>query len=67
MPDADQTKLNDAQVKSLRCAFLDLIGAQQAQQQGDLNAHDWKAHSLTINELAAAFADVLADLIPEEE
>ena len=39
----------------IRCAYLDLIGAQQAHDQDDIEAHDWRAHALTIEELLQEF------------
>lgn len=39
----------------IRCACADLIGSLQARNQMDIEAHDWKAHSLTIEELINAF------------
>lgn len=47
--------LNDKQMLALRCACADLIGAMQARNQNDVEVHDWKAHSLTIDELIEAF------------
>ena len=43
------------QIATIRCAFADLQGAFQAMQQGDIHAHDWKAHFLTIEEMAEQF------------
>ena len=43
------------QKRTIRCAYLDLIGAKQTWEQGDIYAHDWKAHELTIKELEKAF------------
>jgi hypothetical protein len=39
----------------VRCAFADLCGAMQAHLQCDRNAHDWKAHAQTIQEMSEAF------------
>jgi hypothetical protein len=47
--------MNEHQESIIRCAYLDLIGAQQAHDQDDIEAHDWKAHALTIEELLQAF------------
>ena len=52
------------QLNAVRCALADLIGAQQAYQMGDLHAHDWEAHSQTIDELAKVFG--LQDELAEE-
>jgi hypothetical protein len=43
------------QIATIRCAFADLQGAFQAMQQGDIYAHDWKSHFLTIEEMAEQF------------
>ena len=43
------------QKRAIRCAYLDLIGAEQVWEQNDIYAHDWKAHKLTIEELEEAF------------
>jgi len=44
-----------AQMLSLRCAYADLVGAQQAHEQGNSSIHDWKAHQQTIEELEQVF------------
>jgi hypothetical protein len=56
--------MNDEQKTAIRCAFADLCGAMQAYLQGDVHAHDWKAHELTIMEMKEAF-DFLPDLPPD--
>jgi hypothetical protein len=51
----------------IRCAYADLLGAYQANQQHYYNpTHDWDAHLRTIEEMEEAFPELLADLIPEE-
>lgn len=47
--------MNQNQIDAIRCAFADLMGAMQAMQQNDIHSHDWKAHALTLDELAQAF------------
>lgn len=47
------------QKNAVRCAHADLIGALQAREQGDVEAHNWKDHALTIAELEEAFAALL--------
>jgi len=47
--------MNDKQMLLIRCACADLIGSLQARNQMDIEAHDWRAHSLTIEELINAF------------
>lgn len=53
-------KISDIQMLALRCACADLIGSLQARNQNDVELHDWKAHSQTINDLINAF-DCLSD------
>lgn len=40
---------------AIKCAHADLQGALQAFKQGDIHAHDWKAHKMSIEELEHAF------------
>jgi hypothetical protein len=47
--------MSKEQQLAIRCACADLIGAIQARNQMDIEAHDWKAHLLTINELIETF------------
>jgi hypothetical protein len=47
----------------LRCAYLDLLGALEAQQAADMHSHDWGAHWETIKEMETAFAVEIDDLI----
>ena len=47
--------MTNEQRQAIRCAFADLCGVMQAYKQGDISIHDWKAHSLTINEMSEAF------------
>lgn len=51
----------DKQRTTVRCALADLCGAYQAD---DFHMHDWKAHLLTISELAEAFG--LEDEVPKD-
>ena len=49
--------MNLKQEHAVQCAYLDLVGAHQchlAQQQ-----HDWDAHKQSIEDLEAAFPDLL--------
>jgi hypothetical protein len=62
--------MTDEQKMAIRCAFADLCGAMQAHLQGDNHTHDWKAHLLTIYEMAQAFDfldPIPADLANEGE
>ena len=43
-------------LEALECALADLEGALQAKEQGGIQAHDWKAHELSIEEARAAIA-----------
>ena len=47
--------LNLDQIETIKCAFADLCGAIQAKQQNDINAHDWKSHLLTLEEMENLF------------
>lgn len=49
---------------AIKCAFADLCGAMQAYLQGDIHAHDWKAHAQTLQDMSDAF-DFL-DAIPTD-
>ena len=59
--------MNTKQIDAIRCAQADLIGAYQAFKRGDLHAHDWEAHLLTIEELTEAFADIVEPYNEEDE
>ena len=48
--------MNEDQITAIKCAFADLQGAMQAYEQGNMHAHDWKAHALTIKEMAERFS-----------
>jgi hypothetical protein len=50
--------MNQEQKLAVKCAYLDLIGALQAKDEGDYNIHDWKAHQQSINDLEKAFPDI---------
>jgi len=54
--------MTEQETTILRCALADLIGSWQAYTQLNPNAHDWKAHMLTIHELAM----LLGEELPEE-
>lgn len=47
--------MTDEQIQAVLCAWLDLRGALEAYEALDLNAHDWKAHQLSVAELEEAF------------
>jgi len=40
---------------AIACALADLQGALQAYEQGDIHAHDWRAHKQSIDDLFDAF------------
>lgn len=50
------------QESAIRCALADLVGSWEAYEQGDSDAHNWKAHQLTISELRQAFAPIVKPL-----
>lgn len=47
--------MSKEQQLTLRCACADLIGAMEARNMGNMEAHDWSAHVMTINELIKAY------------
>lgn len=47
--------MTEEQIIAIRCAHADLVGALQAKQQGDIHAHDWKAHYQSILDLEYNF------------
>lgn len=49
------------QRQAIRCAYLDLKGALEAQEACDLNSHDWKAHKASIQDLEEAFDSILEE------
>jgi hypothetical protein len=58
--------MNEKQKATIRFAYLDLIGAKQARDQRDMEAHEWDAHVMTIEDLEMHFPDVLADLMEKQ-
>jgi hypothetical protein len=54
--------MNKAQMSAIKCAYNDLVGSLQSYNLLDIEAHDWKAHLLTIVELEEAF-----DFIEKQE
>ena len=40
---------------AIACALADLQGALQAYEQGDIHAHDWRAHQQSIEDLLGVF------------
>lgn len=47
--------MTEEQIRAIKCAYADLVGALQARNQLDIEVHDWKSHSETIAELEKAF------------
>jgi hypothetical protein len=47
--------MNDITIAVIKAAYADLVGALQARNSLDMEAHDWKAHMLTIAEMEAEF------------
>jgi hypothetical protein len=47
--------MNDDQVLAIKCAYADLLGAYEAMEQCNIQAHDWKAHKQSIDDLLANF------------
>ena len=56
--------MTEQETTILRCALADLIGSWQAYTQLDPHANDWRAHVLTINELATLLGEELPEEIP---
>jgi hypothetical protein len=48
----------DSRALAIRCAHADLLGAEQAHDQADTGAHDWKSHHQSIADLGAAFPEL---------
>jgi hypothetical protein len=44
---------------AITSAYCDLIGAKQARDWEDIEAHNWKAHQRTIRQLEKAFPLVI--------
>jgi hypothetical protein len=55
--------MNKEQLAVIRFAYLDLMGAKEASDRGDLHSHDWKVHWETIKDMEAQFSEELSDLI----
>lgn len=47
--------LKKDQILAIKCAYADLVGAEQAATKGNFQMHDWKSHRLSIEELEMAF------------
>jgi hypothetical protein len=43
------------QLKTIECAYDDLLGSYQAYKMLDSNSHDWESHLLTIKEMERDF------------
>ena len=63
--------LSDAQATALRCIHADAAGVYQCAIRdgngGADNGHDWKAHRQSIEELEAAFPDLLEPIPLDDE
>ena len=53
--------MNEKQKLAVKCAYLDLIGALEAKDEGDYNIHNWKAHQDSINDLKEVFPDIFKE------
>ena len=51
------------QLAVIRFAYLDLMGAKEAADMGNIHAHDWGVHWETIKDMEKQFSDELSDLI----
>ena len=54
-----ESPLTPEQESAIKCAHADLQGALQCHEQLDYQTHDWDAHRASIEELEAAFPDIL--------
>lgn len=54
-------EMTKEQQSAIKCAYLDLLGAMEAMEAGDIHQHDWKAHRLTIDDLVEQFPFVEDD------
>jgi hypothetical protein len=55
--------MTEQQLAVIRFAYLDLMGAKEAADRGDLHSHDWGVHWETIKDMEQVFSAELADLI----
>jgi hypothetical protein len=51
------------QLAVIRFAYLDLMGAKEAADRGDLHSHDWGTHWQTIKDMETQFSEELSDLV----
>ena len=51
------------QLSAIRFAYLDLMGAKEAADRGDLHSHDWGVHWETIKDMEKQFSEELSDLV----
>ena len=56
--------MNHKQIFAIRCAFADLIGALEAHQQMDMQAHHWDGHRESIEDLIDAFPELNLEAPP---
>jgi hypothetical protein len=55
--------MNKDQLAVIRFAYLDLMGAKEAADRGDLHSHDWRTHWETIKDMETQFIEELSDLV----
>ncbi len=55
--------MTEQQIQAIRFAYLDLMGAKEASDKGDIHAHDWGVHWETIKDMEKQFPEQLSDLI----
>ena len=53
--------MSKEQIQAIKCAYADLVGVLQAEEQEALNTIDTGAISLTVGELEDAFPDLELD------
>jgi len=55
--------MTEQQIQTIRFAYLDLMGAKEAADMGNIHAHDWGVHWETIKDMEKQFPEQLSDLI----
>jgi len=55
--------MTEQQIQAIRFAYLDLMGAKEAADMGNIHAHDWGVHWETIKDMEKQFPEQLSDLI----
>lgn len=51
--------LTENQIRTIKCAYADLVGSLQSRNSIDIEGHDWKSHRETIHELEVFFSEFI--------